>query len=172
MLDLETLSTAPDAAIISIGATCFGAEIPPAIGGGYDFYLAVDATSAQRAGGRVDADTVMWWMKQSDAALGAFSAAASIEWALQQFTVWLSPWPKARIWGNGSDFDNVVLRSAYQRLGLRPPWEHRDNRCYRTLKNLRPDIAIAPVGTHHNALDDAVAQARHAEAILAAMKGA
>lgn len=172
MLDLETLSTAPDAAIISIGATCFGGEVAPAIGAGSQFYVAIDAVSAQRAGGHVDAATVMWWMKQSEAARGAFNAATPIEWALQQFTTWLSPWPKVKIWGNGSDFDNVVLRSTYQRLGLRPPWDHRDNRCYRTLKNLRPDIVMEAVGTHHNALDDAVAQARHAEAILAAMKGA
>lgn len=51
------------------------------------------------------------------------------------------------------------------------PWSHRDDRCYRTLKNLRPDVAFEPYDTHHNALDDAFAQATHAERILGAMKG-
>lgn len=174
MLDLETLSSAPDAAIVAIGATCFGPDLPPAIGGGTSFYTVIAAESAQQAGGSIEAGTVMWWLKQSDEARRALTDAPQnrIEWALQQFAVWLTPWPDARIWGNGSDFDNVVLQGAYQRLRMKAPWGHRQNRCYRTLKNLMPEIAFEPAGTHHNALDDAVAQARHAARILAAMRRA
>lgn len=65
--------------------------------------------------------------------------------------------------------ETVVLRECYKRHGLFAPWGYRNDMCYRTLKNLRPDIAFGPHGTAHNALDDAVAQARHAERIVAAM---
>lgn len=165
MLDLETLSSAPDAAIVSIGACTFNAPERER------FYIVVDAESAQRAGGRIDAATCCWWMQQSDAARSVFNAieVVPLYHALDQFGEWLEPWrAHLRLWGNGSDFDNVILRGAYERLGRKAPWSHRQNRCYRTLKNLRPEIGIEPHGVHHNALDDALAQARHAEALLAA----
>ncbi len=168
MLDLETLSSAPDAAIVAIGACTFNSSEDRR------FYREIDARSAQKSGGRIDAETICWWMRQGDAARSIFNSidALTISNALRQFDFWLDPWrDSVRIWGNGSDFDNVVLRSAYQRLGLEAPWSHRQNRCYRTLKNLRPEIAFEPIGTHHNALDDALAQARHAEALLSVVGG-
>lgn len=65
------------------------------------------------------------------------------------------------LWGNGSDFDNVILASAYRSCNLEVPWKFWNNRCYRTVKALRPDIKIHRSGTYHNALDDAVSQAEH-----------
>lgn len=73
---------------------------------------------------------------------------------------------KVRIWGNGADFDNVILASVYKRIGMEQPWLYRNNRCYRTLKALHPEIPIERVGTHHNAVDDAESQARHLLAIM------
>lgn len=172
MLDLETLSSAPDAAIVAIGACSFAIDDAKFIRS--TFKVAIDAHSAQKNGGHIDGGTVAWWLGQPDAArLELLQDTKSIEAALSSFACWavkLSSTP--RIWGNGATFDNVILRQAFSRCSMDPPWSHRDDRCYRTLKNLRPDIEFAPYGTHHSALDDAFAQARHAERILAAMKGA
>ncbi len=180
MLDLETLSSQPDAAVISIGACTFrtdGTVTPPE-----DrklFCSAVDMASAQRAGGHIDARTVLWWLQQSDAARTAAVGGHNppdIATALASFRSWLTALAfehsGLRVWGNGAGFDNVILRRAYERLGIKAPWAFHQDRCYRTLKSLRPDVALARMGTAHSALDDAVSQADHAERIFAAMRGA
>lgn len=172
MLDLETLSSEPDAAIVSIGLCTFSAFGP----GDFrpsTYYTAVRPKSAQAFGGRIDASTVAWWMRQSESAREIFAAEGkSITDALLEVTAFVRGFARPKIWGNGASFDNVVLRQAYKRLSIEAPWEWRDDRCYRTLKNMRPDVPFEPFGTAHNALDDAIAQARHAERIFAAMGGA
>jgi len=176
MLDLETLSSRPDACIVAIGAATFsedGADQDRVFFSRRRFYFAVDPCSAQNAGGGLDARTIQWWAKQSDAARAALNdrSAVSVEEALRRFTLFCELLGDVKVWGNGASFDNVVLRQAYERLGQEAPWSFRNERCYRTLKNLRPDIAFEPFGTAHHALDDAIAQARHAERILAALRG-
>lgn len=175
MVDLETLSSAPDAAIVAIGAATFNdGSIPAKDFIRQTFSVAVDMRSSQRMGGRLDADTINWWLQQPEAARNALlKDPATISDALMQFAAWAKRQSATpRVWGNGASFDNVVLRQTYGRAYMDAPWEFRADRCYRTLKNLRPDIPFEPYGTHHNALDDAFAQATHAERILAAIKGA
>ncbi len=176
MLDLETLSTAPDAAIVAIGACTFATD-GTTLASRRVFRQAVMPDTSQAAGGRIDALTVVWWCGQPAAAREAWTLAParSIQSALEQFAIWCMPEfenERVRIWGNGAGYDNVVLRGAYDRCHILPPWRHQDDRCYRTLKNLRPDIAFEQIGTAHEAADDAVSQALHAERIFAAMKEA
>jgi hypothetical protein len=75
-----------------------------------------------------------------------------------------------QIWGNGADFDNVILSSAYRNTGHVTPWGTYKNRCYRTIKSANRHVAMARTGTHHNALDDAKSQAQHLIRIWAAAK--
>lgn len=160
MLDLETMSLAKDAAIISIGAVKFD---PNAGVLGDTFYKVVSLKSAQRAGGHIDAETVLWWMQQSDQARKALTGDDSVltETALIEFAMWVRSTPLEAMWGNGSDFDNVVLENTYTRLNKTTPWSYKVNRCYRTLSALCPNIKREQLGTHHNALDDAISQAKH-----------
>lgn len=187
MLDLETLSTAPDAAIVSIGACTFETSGTPNSAARSTFRQVVHADTSQAAGGRIDAKTVIWWFGQEQAARDALtlSPALSIEDALHKFTSWVESLAmrgggrigggrlqRVRVWGNGAGFDNIVLRGAYDRSRIAPPWRYQDDRCYRTLKNLRRDIAFEQLGIAHDALHDAVSQATQAEKIFAALKGA
>jgi hypothetical protein len=174
MLDLETLSSASDGAIIAIGACTFAGDgtITPE-SERKTFNVNIDPHDAQAiARGRVDARTVQWWVQQSEDARSILNATnqTSTAIALELFRDFLSNIEAPRIWGNGANFDNVLLRNAYERMWLIVPWSHRNDRCYRTLRSLRPDIEFKPFGVAHNALDDAVSQASHAEAIFAAMK--
>jgi hypothetical protein len=173
MLDLETMSSKPDAAIVSIGACTFADDgsITPNDWRN-TFYCVVDAENSQRVGGRVDAGTMKWWMQQTAEARAVFNApgAMTLVRALLAFERFCTMWPEVCVWGNGASFDNVVLRQSYERLNGKAPWSYRGERCYRTLKNLRPDVALTQYGTAHNALDDAIAQAAHAEEIFKAMK--
>lgn len=162
MVDLETMGNGPQAAIIAIGAVEFDTSTGEI---GERFYTVVDLASAVEAGGVMDASTVLWWMQQGDAARAAFARGGEhIAVALQKFAAWMeNRWKKAdvRVWGNGAAFDNVILGSAYRRNGTPQPWEFWNDRCYRTMKAQNPTVKMQRNGTHHNAVDDAEAQARH-----------
>lgn len=173
MLDLETLSSAPDAAIVAIGATVFSTDGATSLVGSQTFYIPVDPVSAQTMGGTIDAATVQWWARQSPEARATLNddRAAHIGDALHDFGEFVRQFDEPRIWGNGAGFDNVVLRRAYERSPLFAPWAFRADRCYRTLKNIHPHIPRPPFdGVQHNALADALNQARHAERIFEAMR--
>jgi len=167
MLDLETLGNSSGCIILSIGAVHFDPksnEIDP-----FYFYSTISPEDSQKHGLKFDASTVIWWMQQNDAARKALtSATAPPVNVLDQFAAWL---PKdAIVWGNGSDFDNVILAEAYKVTGKPLPWKFWNNRCFRTLKNLRRDVKAETTGTAHNALDDAINQAKHCQAIFKVMK--
>ena len=167
MLDLETLGTKSDSAILSIGAAAFNEEAIIS-----EFYTTINLKSCVEIGLKMYPDTVCWWANQSDAARrGIFESQVTLPSALSEFSAWVKSISDnvVRMWGNGEDFDNVVLREAYLRTGVplsRIPWNFRNNMSYRTLKNLLPYIKIDRVGEHHNALDDAKSQALHAIKLL------
>lgn len=171
MLDLETMGTGPNAAIVAIGAVEF--ELTKTGGQlGDSFYQCISLESAMATGGQVDAGSVLWWLKQSDAARSMFTQPALYAYdALQQFADWMAARGDAknlRVWGNGASFDNVILASAYRRAGAPLPWNSFNDRCYRTVKSMHPSApAIQRTGTHHNAMDDAISQANHLIAMLA-----
>jgi exodeoxyribonuclease VIII len=161
MIDLETMGTGPAAAIVAIGAVEFdlvSGEL------GREFYEAVSLPSSMESGGRVDADTVLWWLRQSDEARALFRAPAHrLYEVLEQLAFFMAEFagPEVKVWGNGAAFDNVVLAGAFDRAGLDRPWKYSNDRCYRTVKALHPEVPMERTGTHHNALDDAISQAKH-----------
>lgn len=175
MLDLETMGTGPNAAIVAIGAVEF--ELTQTGGQlGDSFYQCISLESAMATGGQVDASTVLWWLKQSDAARAMFEQPATHHnEALLKFRAWMTQRGEAknlRVWGNGASFDNVILASAYRRAELQLPWNSFNDRCYRTVKSMHPAApAIQRTGTHHNAMDDAINQANHLIAMLTASEG-
>ena len=135
--------------------------------------MRIDMQSCVDTGLLIDVDTVKWWMKQSDEARSEFQKeSVELNYALANFGMWCdNEDAKARdncncanieLWGNGANFDNSLLKAAYDKVGLEAPWEFWNDRCYRTLKAMYPHIKIpARVGTHHNALDDAISQVNH-----------
>lgn len=168
MLDLETMGTGNEAAIIAIGAAKFDPEGSDIIEA---FYVRVSLESSLAAGMKIDGSTVMWWLGEERAeARRALLAteAQHIEDALFGFSQWFGD-SSQPVWGNGATFDNVILRNAYAKLMLPAPWSYRDDRCYRTVKALAPHIEpVTSIGVEHQALDDAKYQARHLQAIVAA----
>lgn len=163
MCDLETMGTGTTAAITAIGVVEFDIANRTI---GRSFYKVVDLASSVRAGGVMDASTVMWWMKQSDTARAQFDdPGMHIVEALHKLSGFMENCCADRddrfVWGNGATFDNVILGSAYDRSLITRPWEYFGDRCYRTIKNQHPDVKLVRSGTHHNALDDAMSQALH-----------
>jgi exodeoxyribonuclease VIII len=147
MIDLEFLGKIPTAAIASIGAVQFDLT-----GIKREIYIPVDLRTSVKMGGTLDADTVLFWLEQSAPARAAITDpnAIHIAEALLNFSLWM---PKgSEVWGNGSDCDNPILIHAYDGCTQQVPWDRiRGNRCYRTMKNMYPDVAKPPVnnGLHH-----------------------
>tara|TARA_R110000744_G_scaffold341635_1_gene446840 strand:- start:5777 stop:6292 length:516 start_codon:yes stop_codon:yes gene_type:complete len=168
MLDLETMGNSSNSAMIAIGAVAFDDNNVAD-----EFYVEINLTSAMRQGGFIDGSTVMWWLKQSKEARGAFDDndnAPHLMDALNQFSEWCKKVKVNEVWGNGSMFDNAILGNAYKNSGLVIPWKFWNDMCYRTVKNMNKHIKLDRVGTHHNAVDDAKSQALHLIKILKAGK--
>lgn len=165
MLDLETLGNGPTSVIIQIGAVKFNDT--DLVGDPFSVY--VDPESCVKAGLKMDASTVMWWMEQDDAARAQFKAdKIRLRDALASFTYWFGD--DKPVWGNGATFDNVLLDSAYRAVGYKRPWGFRSDRCFRTYKSLREDIPYVREGVAHNAVDDCKSQIKHYWKVRAAMK--
>jgi hypothetical protein len=161
MIDIETLGRIPGCPILSIGAV----EFNPREGVlGRTFYVVADQDQAVW-GFKPEAHTRSWWEKQSPEAQAVFfdPHRVSIKDMLALFSVWCKEIndPYFLVWGNGADFDPPILAKAYSMVGYDIPWQPFCIRCYRTIKNLRPDIKIKRHGDEHNALADAIAQAVH-----------
>lgn len=171
MLDLETLGTGANSAIISIGACRFH---PDTMEVSSTFFSVIDKQSCLDAGCTTDASTIEWWEKQSaEAKAGSYSRTdgTDLRTVLLAFFDWMGgEKSSATLWGNGSDFDNAMLAELFRKAGIPQPWAFWNNRCYRTMKNMFPGVSFSRHGTHHNALDDAVTQAKHLMLILRRMR--
>lgn len=174
MIDLETLDTKPTALILSLGAVVFDPNEGLVNGKfGQEFNMIFDMQSSVPAAFTMDPSTIQFWLKMPRDARSRFFDPGVMKWSmyeiLDQFKGFLSSVSddsSLEIWGNGADFDNVILDHAYRVYGLKKPWGVYDNRCFRTLKNLglkKPDwITREEFGPHHDALADAKYQAAFA----------
>jgi len=179
MIDLETLGTTADAVILSIGAVRFdldaGALFDAPSGPNKFFYTAVELDWQPNR--RIDADTLAWWMTQGDAAKRVFIDKDKVVLSTALFNLhkWIDPAPTTMptVWSNGADFDLPMLSHAYRAFNMTLPWAPYAARCYRTYKNLpgARAIKLERTGQRHNALDDAIDQARHLCAIHQALFG-
>lgn len=174
MVDLETMGKKSNAPIVSIGAVFFN---PNTGNTGAEFYTAVSLESAMLHGGVPDAGTIIWWLKQSPEARSAIAMADTMTLinALELFSDFISENSDAgsdvQVWGNGASFDNVILRSSYDRANIECPWKFRNDRDVRTMTELGKAIGINPRydipfdGDMHNALSDARHQVKYVSAI-------
>ncbi|MCZ5095957.1 3'-5' exoribonuclease [Escherichia coli] len=169
MLDLETMGKNPDAPIISIGAIFFDPQTGDM---GPEFSKTIDL---ETAGGVIDRDTIKWWLKQSREAQSAIMTdEIPLDDALLQLREFIDENSGeffVQVWGNGANFDNVILRRSYERQGIPCPWRYCNDRDVRTIVELGKAIdfdartAIPFEGERHNALDDARYQAKYVSAI-------
>ncbi len=175
MVDLETLGRRAGCAIVSIGAVKFD-PLSGFVDTDNAFYRAITVESAVRFGLHIDPSTLKWWMQQDDAARAVFNdpEAVGIQQALVEFAEWADEdgeYDGIKLWGNGASFDNPILSAAYEAVDIIQPWKFWNDRCYRTKKAECPQVPFVRIGTHHNAVDDALSQARHLCDILAYQRG-
>lgn len=151
MIDLESLSTRPDAAVIQIAALAFD----PLIGASPEVWrpklypTSFNVFVADFEGRHVDPQTVAWWLQRGEVAcrVGEGMAAGSpLPAALRDFSEWyegLCQYIGAveGLWSHGATFDIPILEHAFKdlaRQGLRTPWSYKLPRDTRTLYALTP----------------------------------
>lgn len=182
MLDIETLATRSDAAILSIGGVVFSLGKNAKLAGtepessflvsvDRDFYLKNEFPEYY-----VDPNTVEWWRTQGDAAQEALSLnqVATPGDALDKMERWFGlvgfqrtfHMDGDRVWANPCQFDLVILRNAasIERTSDNDvPWHFRQETCMRTVFWMNNDMPRRERDEDlvaHRADHDAIAQAR------------
>ncbi|EPQ7746503.1 3'-5' exoribonuclease domain-containing protein [Escherichia coli] len=169
MIDLETMGKNPDAPIASIGAVFFDPQTGEL---GPEFSKIIDMDTC---GGTVDISTIEWWLQRSGEARAAILAdRIPLDDALLQLREFIDENSGeffVQVWGNGANFDNVILRRSYERQEIPCPWRYTNDRDVRTIValGLVMDFDARSVitfeGERHNALHDARYQAKYVSAI-------
>lgn len=155
MLDMETLGLTADSVILSIGAVKFNLD-----GDISDeaLYGVCDIESQIRR--HISANTLAWWMEQSDTAKTVFKDGVPLMNVLKDMTNFVDR-DDYVVWSNGADFDIPLLNHALRTHGMEPIFKHWNHRCFRTIKEEYKACPKPPFeGTQHNALMDAIHQAK------------
>ena len=182
MVDIETLSTAVNAAVLSIGAVEFDPITGEII---RKFYYELDLSEQKQR--HISASTVQWWFKQcaenqknvelmtksdprkehvmfSLVRLGYFISGKDTNYAERA-----EGYEKLSIYACDPDFDIAILNNLYEDYGLPSPWRYSELRSVRTIREL---IKIAGMEVphqeaNHNALDDCIRQAKEVSYFIA-----
>lgn len=157
MIDIETLGVEPGSVILNIGAV----EFDPKTGQfGKELYVRINIADSQKHGMTISGDTISWWMNKTstEARLQSFgpgqtSGLTNALWQLYQFA------NGKKVWSHGPAMDVVLIEYACRAVEVKIPWSYGAVRCTRTIYDLAGVSADHSKGTHHNALDDAKAQA-------------
>jgi hypothetical protein len=167
VIDIETLSSEPNAAVIGIGVAIIvdGKRSPDD-----DLEILIDPQSA-RIHGVIDPDTILWWLEQPTmkrAWSGTFTTAQAID----GFYAWLESMaerhqrPIDRVWGNAPTFDLSILRAMWRSQFKNWPFPFRGERCFRTALWMAQDLfgsvvekRYADAENRHMPLADAIVEA-------------
>ena len=181
MIDLETLSTHKDAAIIEIGAVEFNkftGEI------GETFNVIIKPSDWCKNDRHVDGETIQWWFKQTNEARKRFVNPPSdvlctdLLDALMKLKYFvfdcdtIDDDKNVVVWGNGSSFDIAILESAYNYFQIDLPWKFWFVNDVRTIVGLKPSIKYKYKfnGIKHSAVDDCKYQIKYLTEIIKSLK--
>jgi len=158
MLDIETLATHKRAPIIEIAAVKFDAgTIYPNY---FHYFIKPDFSRFPP-----DNDTLLFWLEQPRPM--PLSKSAPLEpIVLDRLTEWMGL-SIGRLWANSPSFDLAILSEHYLAYGMPIPWRYRAEWDFRTLRRLAEllDYPVERQPATHEALDDAIQQAKLVQAI-------
>jgi len=153
-IDIETLSTKPDAVVLTIGGIKFDpfTKVDPHS----EFYYRLEIEDQTSKGRDIESDTLQWWGTQPDEivdeALGDHNRT-SVETTLKELNKWLTGADK--IWCQGPVFDICILENLYRQYDKHFNWVFWNIRDSRTLFGLMPEDPRKKFKfAAHNALED------------------
>jgi hypothetical protein len=167
MIDIETLGTRPTSIITSIGAVIFDPK-SDFIKTDNTFFDWIDIRSCERFGLTIDTETIKFWfdlISKNKKTIPTEEASSHLPIVLVEFSNWWTVnnlTSKTPVWCHGPSFDTVILENAFSVTRTPLPWSYNSPRDTRTIFDLADfDFKNAPrEGTFHNALDDAIHQAK------------
>ncbi|MBE0470411.1 MAG: 3'-5' exoribonuclease [Methyloprofundus sp.] len=165
VIDIETLSTQPNALVATVGIAAFNVNEP-----GDRIYkkhhIKLSPNQQHIKGRHVCPGTQAWWGKQSIEAIDQTFIYGEISGINQLYSI-LEKFKDCRVWGNGPEFDLVILESLLKDFGFEWPFKYWNHHSVRTaIEGLKiiysnDDIKneIAFEGVKHCAVDDAMHEA-------------
>lgn len=160
MVDIETLGVGFNSVPVSIGATKFTIED----GITDKFIVNIDPFDARNHGLVIDSDTVAWWKTQPVEARDAWRVDPKpLKEALQKFSAWFGK--SKPVWAKGTDFDSVILKTAFAAAELATPWKYYEVTDMRTVLKLIP-VEYEGELVPHISLNDAIMQTEHLLKVL------
>jgi len=159
MIDIETLSTKPDAVITQIGIVISECGKPDNEGIWHLPWM-----EQEHYGRVIDVGTLLWWLKsdrvqalhnmaalQDDLVKQAWEVALELSDALDGAD---------EVWANSPSFDVACINSLFEVTG-HGKISHKVERDFRTARALHPEVKYEYASNAHDALADAQAQVAH-----------
>ena len=162
MIDIESLSTQPNASIMTIGAIKFNRHDFKVK---EKFYKRISRKSNEQFNRDFDEATINWWHSQSEQAKKEIfenKDRINLSTALQELSIFCRG--SKCVWANGVAFDIPILESAYRDCNLDCPWKFwvvRDVRTIYDIGNMNLTVfkRLNKLDKHHhNALHDCITQ--------------
>ena len=182
MVDIETLSTAVNAAVLSIGAV----EFDPMSGKiEREFYRELDLSAQKNR--HIDASTVQWWVKQclvntdniafltkpdshkNILTFVLFELGSFITGNEDNYVERAEGYEKIALWACDPDFDIAILADLYKEHNLPIPWKFSEPKSVRTVRMLTQlaGMEIPVQEADHNALNDCIRKAKEVSYFIA-----
>lgn len=157
--DLETLGRTTTAPIVQIGAVKFNdyGEILDT------FLQTVDIESLEEYGLSPEYPVIKWWLSQNDLAIKSVFCDTNevpIKEALDNFMKWIGTRSHYTYWSHAT-FDAPILAYNMIKAGCNRLLPYKAHRDIRTLNHFVGQTTAEREGIHHNALDDAMFQAKY-----------
>lgn len=163
MIDIETLGTRYDSVVTAIGAVKMNSD------GEFTELYEADLNYEEDTGS-MSPSTLRWWLTQDPHVLEKnLRGNVPLPVACRNLIRFMNGVDE--VWANSPTFDCIILRSWFERLGEKCPWHFRAERDCRTMFAIgrRLDVPYPLNPSKHDALSDAVAQAKYLLAIEAEM---
>jgi hypothetical protein len=138
MLGLKTLGVTPGCVILEVNAVLFDPAGNGPLKHSEAFSARINPYNCVTHGLTIDPATVLWWMKQSDAARECITTGRGddLEAVLSSFRAWMHDTTgDVRVWGHGT-FEVPILAAAYHITGKREPWRFQNALDIRTVCQL------------------------------------
>lgn len=158
MVDLETLSSPPNAAIIEAAVVEF-TPLPP-FRANVAYYRRFKLEDVMSSGLRVEPQTLKWWSRQENFEK-VMSGETPLQGGLEAIKETLSVYD--HIWARSPIFDCANLRDAMRATNVHPLWGLENRRKFQDVRSAiapRPDFGVVQqvYRNSHNSVEDCLKQ--------------
>lgn len=158
MIDIETLDIIPTSIVLSVGAVLFNKNNILE-----EYYAPLNIFEQILKDRTMSQSTIDFWKKQNDEAKNIGTSVNNVKTCLTILSDLVNNYEEleqVKVWGKGPHFDVSIIESLMRDFDVNIPWKFwnvRDVRTFMEYKNVRKP---KDQGVAHNALDDAIYQAK------------